>query len=142
MVAHRQRIKRFESSNVVRSISQFMPFWLAAQFWASSWQQFSLVLISNIATNGRSMKYIGTDINQFNAILLMFCPFRYIKMSSPHLNNLIILGCMCTYLSVIFLGLDSGLSSVAAFPYGKAFCFSITFCLFVCFFCIFHMIEM
>lgn len=40
-------------------------------------------------------------------------------MSSPHLNNLIILGCMCTYLSVIFLGLDSGLSSVAAFPYGK-----------------------
>lgn len=40
-------------------------------------------------------------------------------MSSPHLNNLIILGCMCTYLSVIFLGLDSGLSSIAAFPYGK-----------------------
>lgn len=26
---------------------------------------------------------------------------------------------MCTYLSVIFLGLDSGLSSVAAFPYGN-----------------------
>jgi gamma-aminobutyric acid type B receptor len=42
---------------------------------------------------------------------------RYIKMSSPHLNNLIIVGCMFTYLSVIFLGLDSGLSSVAAFPY-------------------------
>jgi gamma-aminobutyric acid type B receptor len=42
---------------------------------------------------------------------------RYIKMSSPHLNNLIIVGCMLTYLSVIFLGLDSGLSSVAAFPY-------------------------
>lgn len=42
---------------------------------------------------------------------------RYIKMSSPHLNNLIIIGCMLTYLSVIFLGLDSGLSSIAAFPY-------------------------
>ncbi|XP_031640680.1 gamma-aminobutyric acid type B receptor subunit 2 isoform X1 [Contarinia nasturtii] len=42
---------------------------------------------------------------------------RYIKMSSPHLNNLIILGCMCTYLSVIFLGLDSGLSGLSAFPY-------------------------
>ncbi|XP_058467676.1 gamma-aminobutyric acid type B receptor subunit 2 [Malaya genurostris] len=42
---------------------------------------------------------------------------RYIKMSSPHLNNLIIIGCILTYLSVIFLGLDSGLSSVAAFPY-------------------------
>lgn len=40
-------------------------------------------------------------------------------MSSPHLNNLIIIGCMLTYLSVIFLGLDSGLSSISAFPYGK-----------------------
>lgn len=38
-------------------------------------------------------------------------------MSSPHLNNLIIIGCILTYMSVIFLGLDSGLSSVAAFPY-------------------------
>lgn len=43
--------------------------------------------------------------------------FRYIKMSSPHLNNLIIVGCMLTYSSVIFLGLDSTLSSVQAFPY-------------------------
>uniref|UniRef100_A0A1A9VIX6 G-protein coupled receptors family 3 profile domain-containing protein n=1 Tax=Glossina austeni TaxID=7395 RepID=A0A1A9VIX6_GLOAU len=38
-------------------------------------------------------------------------------MSSPHLNNLIIVGCMLTYLSVVFLGLDTTLSSVAAFPY-------------------------
>lgn len=38
-------------------------------------------------------------------------------MSSPHLNNLIIIGCILTYSSVIFLGLDSQLSSVAAFPY-------------------------
>ncbi|CAG9796235.1 unnamed protein product [Diatraea saccharalis] len=42
---------------------------------------------------------------------------RYIKMSSPHLNNLIIIGCILTYLSVIFLGLDSSLSSIGAFPY-------------------------
>ncbi|XP_036322849.1 gamma-aminobutyric acid type B receptor subunit 2 isoform X3 [Rhagoletis pomonella] len=42
---------------------------------------------------------------------------RYIKMSSPHLNNLIIIGCILTYMSVIFLGLDTTLSSVAAFPY-------------------------
>ncbi|XP_017886099.1 gamma-aminobutyric acid type B receptor subunit 2 [Ceratina calcarata] len=42
---------------------------------------------------------------------------RYIKMSSPHLNNLIIVGCMLTYSSVIFLGLDSQLSSVTVFPY-------------------------
>ncbi|XP_055905099.1 gamma-aminobutyric acid type B receptor subunit 2 isoform X1 [Eupeodes corollae] len=42
---------------------------------------------------------------------------RYIKMSSPHLNNLIIIGCMLTYLSVVFLGLDTTLSSIGAFPY-------------------------
>lgn len=40
---------------------------------------------------------------------------RYIKMSSPHLNNLIIVGCMLTYLSVIFLGLDSSLSSIGTY---------------------------
>lgn len=40
---------------------------------------------------------------------------RYIKMSSPQLNNLIIIGCMLTYTSVVFLGLDSGLSSVGKF---------------------------
>ena len=42
--------------------------------------------------------------------------FRYIKMSSPYLNNLIIIGCMLTYSSVIFLGLDSTLTSVETFP--------------------------
>ncbi|XP_067619626.1 gamma-aminobutyric acid type B receptor subunit 2 isoform X2 [Eurosta solidaginis] len=42
---------------------------------------------------------------------------RYIKMSSPHLNNLIIIGCIITYISVILLGLDTTLSSVAAFPF-------------------------
>jgi len=47
-------------------------------------------------------------------------------MSSPHLNNLIIVGCMMTYLSIIFLGLDTTLSSVAAFPYictARVICF-------------------
>ncbi|ERL84102.1 hypothetical protein D910_01445 [Dendroctonus ponderosae] len=42
---------------------------------------------------------------------------KYIKMSSPQLNNLIIVGCMITYTSIIFLGLDSGLSSIEVFPY-------------------------
>ncbi|XP_034233337.1 gamma-aminobutyric acid type B receptor subunit 2 [Thrips palmi] len=42
---------------------------------------------------------------------------RYIKMSSPHLNNLIIVGCLLTYSSVIFLGLDSQLTSIETFPY-------------------------
>ena len=38
-------------------------------------------------------------------------------MSSPYLNNLIIIGCIFTYTSVIILGLDSKLTSVEAFPY-------------------------
>lgn len=42
---------------------------------------------------------------------------RYIKMSSPYLNNLIIIGCVFTYTSVILLGLDSRLLSEANFPY-------------------------
>lgn len=47
----------------------------------------------------------------FLAINLKFRNQRYIKMSSPYLNNLIIIGCILTYLSVIILGLDSSLTS-------------------------------
>ncbi len=36
--------------------------------------------------------------------LLLLC-FRQIKMSSPNMNNLIIVGCILTYSSVILLGL-------------------------------------
>lgn len=53
----------------------------------------------------------------FLIVNIKFRNQRYIKMSSPHLNNLIIIGCILTYMSVIFLGLDSGLSSITAFPY-------------------------
>lgn len=48
--------------------------------------------------------------------LSSFCN-RYIKMSSPYLNNMIIIGCILTYTSVILLGLDSSLTSEANFPY-------------------------
>ncbi|KAL1130635.1 hypothetical protein AAG570_011877, partial [Ranatra chinensis] len=53
----------------------------------------------------------------FLAVNIKFRNQRYIKMSSPHLNNLIIIGCMLTYSSVIFLGLDSRLTSIQTFPY-------------------------
>ena len=43
--------------------------------------------------------------------------FRQIKMSSPNLNNLIIVGCILCYSSVIILGLDSSITSETAFPY-------------------------
>ena len=38
-------------------------------------------------------------------------------MSSPRLNNLIVVGCMMTYFSVILFGLDGGL--VPTEQYGK-----------------------
>ena len=41
---------------------------------------------------------------------------RNIKMSSPYLNNMIIIGCLLTYTSVILMGLDSHLTSEAALP--------------------------
>ncbi|XP_030376042.1 gamma-aminobutyric acid type B receptor subunit 2 isoform X2 [Scaptodrosophila lebanonensis] len=65
-----------------------------------------------------SASVIGVIIaTVFLAFNIKYRNQRYIKMSSPHLNNLIIIGCMLTYLSIIFLGLDTTLSSVAAFPY-------------------------
>lgn len=42
---------------------------------------------------------------------------RIIKMSSPRLNNAIVVGCMMTYFSVILFGLDGGLISTE--EYGK-----------------------
>ncbi|KAG9510364.1 Gamma-aminobutyric acid type B receptor subunit 2, partial [Fragariocoptes setiger] len=53
----------------------------------------------------------------FLAINIKYRNQRYIKMSSPYLNNLIIIGCVLTYTSVILLGLDSGLTSESNFPY-------------------------
>ncbi|XP_076340715.1 gamma-aminobutyric acid type B receptor subunit 2-like [Tachypleus tridentatus] len=53
----------------------------------------------------------------FLIVNIRFRNQRYIKMSSPYLNNIIIIGCMLTYTSVILLGLDSGLTSEKNFPY-------------------------
>ena len=53
----------------------------------------------------------------FLGINIRFRNKREIKMSSPNMNNLIIIGCILTYTSVILLGLDSHLTSVTSFPY-------------------------
>ena len=53
----------------------------------------------------------------FLGINIKFRNKREIKMSSPNMNNLIIIGCILTYTSVILLGLDSHLTSVTTFPY-------------------------
>ncbi|OAD60223.1 Gamma-aminobutyric acid type B receptor subunit 2 [Eufriesea mexicana] len=72
------------------------------------------ITIYAVLTSAASMGITMAVI--FLAINIKYRNQRYIKMSSPHLNNLIIVGCMLTYSSVIFLGLDSQLSSVTAFP--------------------------
>ncbi|XP_054162297.1 gamma-aminobutyric acid type B receptor subunit 2-like [Oppia nitens] len=53
----------------------------------------------------------------FLAMNIKYRNQRYIKMSSPYLNNLIIIGCILTYTSVILLGLDSNLTNESIFPY-------------------------
>ncbi|CAB0038421.1 unnamed protein product [Trichogramma brassicae] len=68
------------------------------------------MVLASVASVGIVMAAI------FLAINIKYRNQRYIKMSSPYLNNLIIIGCMFTYSSVIVLGLDSTLSSVNAFP--------------------------
>ncbi|XP_057377524.1 uncharacterized protein LOC130699234 [Daphnia carinata] len=54
--------------------------------------------------------------SSFLAVNIRFRNQRYIKMSSPYLNNMIIIGCLLTYTSVILLGLDSHLTSESALP--------------------------
>ncbi len=44
----------------------------------------------------------------FNHILC----YRHVKMSSPNLNNLILIGCILVYLSVIINGIDTNLVSI------------------------------
>ena len=53
----------------------------------------------------------------YKRLQLLLSRFRNIKMSSPYLNNMIIIGCILTYTSVILLGLNSGLTSENNFPY-------------------------
>ncbi|KAL3998361.1 7 transmembrane sweet-taste receptor of 3 GCPR family protein [Acanthocheilonema viteae] len=51
---------------------------------------------------------IGVAIAVFFLIVnIKYQNHRYIKMSSPNINNLIIAGSICTYISVILLGFDT-----------------------------------
>lgn len=53
----------------------------------------------------------------FLLINFLYRARRIIKMSSPRLNNVIVVGCIMTYFSVILFGLDGGLISTE--QYGK-----------------------
>ena len=50
-----------------------------------------------------------------NSFILFFF-FRYIKMSSPNMNNLILIGGILAYVSVFLLGTDTSMMSEASFP--------------------------
>lgn len=43
---------------------------------------------------------------------IKFRKHRYIKMSSPYLNNLIIIGCLFSYTSIYFLGEYEGFQNI------------------------------
>ncbi|KAK3101930.1 hypothetical protein FSP39_007438 [Pinctada imbricata] len=47
----------------------------------------------------------------FLVINIIFRDHRYIKMSSPNMNNIIIVGCMLSYISIFLLGTDGGVVS-------------------------------
>ncbi|CAJ0584831.1 unnamed protein product, partial [Mesorhabditis spiculigera] len=51
----------------------------------------------------------------FLALNIKYRNHRFIKMSSPNMNNLIILGSMCTFISVVLVGVDTRLLSEGMF---------------------------
>ena len=89
-----------------------------------SLQIFSILKISKIRDRRMSFlkemfAFVSDQIKLFHNLsfkMLKFI-FRQIKMSSPNLNNLIIVGCLLSYSGVIILGLDSSLTSEPAFRY-------------------------
>nr|CDJ98154.1 Extracellular ligand-binding receptor and GPCR domain containing protein [Haemonchus contortus] len=63
------------------------------------------VVMSFLAFIGISLAFIFLFFN------IRYRNHRFIKMSSPNLNNLIIVGSMCTFASVVLLGIDTRILS-------------------------------
>ncbi|KAJ1372797.1 Gamma-aminobutyric acid type B receptor subunit 2, partial [Parelaphostrongylus tenuis] len=63
------------------------------------------IVMSFLALTGISLAFIFLFIN------IKYRNHRFIKMSSPNLNNLIIVGSMCTFASVVLLGIDTRILS-------------------------------
>ena len=51
-------------------------------------------------------------MGQFSSKFWLIFSYRYIKMSSPNLNDLIIIGCILVYISGILLGMKKEESSI------------------------------
>ncbi|KAI3382081.1 hypothetical protein SNEBB_008077 [Seison nebaliae] len=60
----------------------------------------ALILMSTISCIGYIMAIMFLIFN------LMYRKHRFVKMSSPHMNNLLILGCMFSYIGVVLMGFD------------------------------------
>ncbi|MFH4973683.1 hypothetical protein AB6A40_000392 [Gnathostoma spinigerum] len=67
------------------------------------------VILSLLASVGVSLACVFLSIN------IRYRHHRFIKMSSPNMNNLIIAGSVCTYVSVILLGIDTRFVSPSDF---------------------------
>uniref|UniRef100_A0A914DKM6 Gamma-aminobutyric acid type B receptor subunit 2 n=1 Tax=Acrobeloides nanus TaxID=290746 RepID=A0A914DKM6_9BILA len=68
----------------------------------------------------------------FLAVNVKYRNHRIIKMSSPNMNNLIIVGSICTYISVLLLGVDTRVVSESGFQklcYAKTWVLSVGFTL-------------
>ncbi|VDM43121.1 unnamed protein product [Toxocara canis] len=67
------------------------------------------LLMSLFAAVGVALALIFLSIN------IRYRNHRFIKMSSPNMNNLIIAGSVCTYISVVLLGIDTRIVSPQRF---------------------------
>ncbi|XP_038051812.1 gamma-aminobutyric acid type B receptor subunit 1-like [Patiria miniata] len=68
----------------------------------------------------------------FLAFNIHFKKLRVIKMSSPNINNLMLIGGMLAYVAIIFLGVDTNIASTDTFVWmcrAKTWCLSIGFSL-------------
>lgn len=101
--------------------------------WACSWQEPFCSLISKTATTGRCLSVLNINLvkmefktskswcychflfliswTKYHSSFWSCAFFRLIKMSSPYMNNLIILGGMLSYASIFLFGLDGGFVS-------------------------------
>ena len=66
------------------------------------WRLIFIFACIGLTNNHRSKSAISFSLMEF---------FRYIRMSSPLLNNLILGGCMLAYISIILMGINSSLFS-------------------------------
>ena len=62
------------------------------------------------------VKHILTVDLLFSALIGFFSFHSYIKLSSPNLNNLIILGCIFIYVSTYFIAMDGQTIKPSALP--------------------------